>query len=357
LLGLQADEIHLCGDERAFKLVTELCNLTGDELIKKKYNRLSELEVMEDIVLLDDLKPGDCLISFSKKEVIKYKMKINQLKFEKNCAIIYGALPPQMKKLQAKLFNDEIGYLVATDAVYYCLIQIGLGMNLNIKRIIFSSITKFSKIDGGMTKLQPNHLRQIAGRAGRSHLKGFVSAINRRDLEYIRECIGNDHQKSKTTQSDNADFTPRESEIKKAIIFPPIDIILDFASTLNNFYARDPKYVPDDLGTILTKFKFFSKVDELYEFRDVEKYMEIAKELSDVNDASLYHVLMFTLSPVNVVPRTLFYLRKFLKDLVHKSIVKVPMDIILSIQEFELRKVFEDLNYYEELHNGNIIVI
>lgn len=114
---MQADEIHLCGDERAFKLVTDICKLTGDELIRKRYNRLSDLVVMDDTLELKDMKPGDCLITFSKKEVIKYKMKINEQKFEKSCAIIYGALPPQMKKLQAKSFNDDIGYLVATDAV------------------------------------------------------------------------------------------------------------------------------------------------------------------------------------------------------------------------------------------------
>jgi hypothetical protein len=31
----------------------------------------------------------------------------------------------------------------------------------------------------------------------------------------IRECIGIEHQKGKTTQSDNKDFTPIEKEIKK----------------------------------------------------------------------------------------------------------------------------------------------
>lgn len=206
-----------------------------------------------------------------------------------------------------------------------------------------------------MIKLNPNHLRQIAGRAGRSHFTGYVSALSSKDLQYIKECIGHDHHKGQTIHEHEShnEYTKREKEINKAIIFPPIEVILDFASTLNNFYARDNKYQADDLGTILTKFKFFSKVDELYEFRDVDKYMQIAKELSHVNDASLYHVLMFTLSPVNAaVPRTLLYLKKFLNDLVHKSIVKVPMDIILSVQEYELRKIMEDLNYYEELHNG-----
>jgi ATP-dependent RNA helicase SUPV3L1/SUV3 len=124
LLGLQAEEIHICGDERALKLVYELCKITGDDLIRKRYKRLGDLVVMEDVVDMDNLKPGDCLISFSKKEVIRYKMQINshpKLKNDNaNCSIIYGALPPETKKLQAKIFNEEanqINYLVATDAV------------------------------------------------------------------------------------------------------------------------------------------------------------------------------------------------------------------------------------------------
>jgi hypothetical protein len=80
---------------------------------------------MEDTVSVDNLQPGDCLISFSKKEVIKYKMQINStqsIKYDNvSCSMIYGALPPETKKLQAKIFNEDTdtqsNFLVATDAV------------------------------------------------------------------------------------------------------------------------------------------------------------------------------------------------------------------------------------------------
>ena len=45
LLGLQADEIHLCGDMRAADLVRELLEKTGDELEFREYKRLSTLHV------------------------------------------------------------------------------------------------------------------------------------------------------------------------------------------------------------------------------------------------------------------------------------------------------------------------
>ena len=53
--------------------------------------------------------------------------------------VIYGALPPEMRRLQARLFNErdsEYSVLVASDAV-------GMGLNLNIRRIIFHTLEKY----------------------------------------------------------------------------------------------------------------------------------------------------------------------------------------------------------------------
>ncbi len=59
------------------------------------------------------------------------------------CAVIYGALPPETRSTQARLFNeDNTGYdiLVASDAI-------GMGLNLNIRRTIFHTTAKVC-IDG-----------------------------------------------------------------------------------------------------------------------------------------------------------------------------------------------------------------
>lgn len=53
--------------------------------------------------------------------------------------IISGGLPPEARKAQALLFSTpDSGYdvLVASDAI-------GMGLNLSIKRIVFSTIEKF----------------------------------------------------------------------------------------------------------------------------------------------------------------------------------------------------------------------
>lgn len=42
--GLQADEIHLCGEAGAIELVEEICNTTGEEMeVRIKQNKISKI--------------------------------------------------------------------------------------------------------------------------------------------------------------------------------------------------------------------------------------------------------------------------------------------------------------------------
>lgn len=63
---------------------------------------------------------------------------------------MYGQLPPETRSQQARLFNDPTsGYdiLVASDAI-------GMGLNLNIRRIIFHSLLKTAE-EGGAERIEP----------------------------------------------------------------------------------------------------------------------------------------------------------------------------------------------------------
>ncbi len=79
-------------------------------------------------------------------------------------AVVMGALSPRTRNAQVELYqNGDVDFLVATDAI-------GMGLNLDIDHVAFSSLTKF---DGRrMRELQPNELAQIAGRAGRGMSNG-----------------------------------------------------------------------------------------------------------------------------------------------------------------------------------------
>jgi len=79
-------------------------------------------------------------------------------------AVVMGALSPRTRNAQVEMYqNGEVDYLVATDAI-------GMGLNLDIDHVAFSSLSKF---DGRrMRTLAPNELAQIAGRAGRGMSDG-----------------------------------------------------------------------------------------------------------------------------------------------------------------------------------------
>jgi len=64
--------------------------------------------------------------------------------------------------------------LIATDAI-------GLGMNLNINRVIFTTLRKAGNA-GHFKQLTHPEVAQIAGRAGRYTRNGAVSSFDSQDL-------------------------------------------------------------------------------------------------------------------------------------------------------------------------------
>ncbi|CAO3632708.1 unnamed protein product [Mucor hiemalis] len=187
VLGLKAKEIHLCGEASAVPLIKKICETLDEEVVVNEYSRLTPFEVTENSLLgdLSKIRKGDCVVAFSRKEIFSLKKKIESLTGLK-CAVAYGGLPPETRALQAKAFNDpESGFdvLVASDAV-------GMGLNLNIKRIVFTTVEKY---DGKSFRyVSIPQLKQIAGRAGRfgtAYNEGEVTTLKPSDLEYVKECV------------------------------------------------------------------------------------------------------------------------------------------------------------------------
>lgn len=161
-LGVQAREVHLCGEERAVELIQSLCGTTGDECIIHRYERLSPLQASTESLRgnLNNLQKGDAIISFSRIGIHSLKRVIEK-KTGRRCAIVYGSLPPETRAQQAALFNDpdnDYDFLVASDAI-------GMGLNLEIKRVIFEQTQKRDKF--GFRAISTSELKQIGGRAGR----------------------------------------------------------------------------------------------------------------------------------------------------------------------------------------------
>ena len=127
VVGVQAKELHLCGEERAVPLVKDLAAAMGDKLQIHRYERLSPLQMDAQSLngKLDSLRKGDCIVSFSVMGIHALRKQIES-KTGRKCAVVYGSLPPETRAQQAKLFNDpdnDYDFLVASDAI-------GMGLNL-----------------------------------------------------------------------------------------------------------------------------------------------------------------------------------------------------------------------------------
>ena len=151
-------------------------------------------------------------------------------------ACVYGALPPETRRSQARAFNDPgksgVDVLVASDAV-------GMGLNLNIRRVVFTTLAKregkkkrgeerggWGRKSGAAAAaaeesaaqapppsspppdplflplpflpspshvpLPPSAVRQIAGRAGRASSpwpEGLATCLRPEDMGYLRAAL------------------------------------------------------------------------------------------------------------------------------------------------------------------------
>jgi ATP-dependent RNA helicase SUPV3L1/SUV3 len=127
VLGLNAKEIHLCGEEAAVPIIRELLKDTGDDFEVKRYERLTPLTVADKSLNGDfkNIRKGDCLIAFSRTGIYALKRRVEQASGLR-CAVAYGLLPPELRSEQAALFNDpNSGYdvMIGSDAI-------GMGLNL-----------------------------------------------------------------------------------------------------------------------------------------------------------------------------------------------------------------------------------
>ena len=180
VLGLRAEEIHICMSLAAEQVICHLVGLCGDDYEVRRYERKTEL-ICEDrpFVFPDDVREGDALIAFSKKSVLDVAGRLEEAGV--SSSVIYGSLPPEIRRRQTRLFNrGKTKVAVATDAI-------GMGLNLPVRRIVFLQADKF---DGTSRRpLRTPEIKQIAGRAGRYGIydKGYVSAMGEQELEYIRE--------------------------------------------------------------------------------------------------------------------------------------------------------------------------
>lgn len=180
ILGIRSREIHICMSPAAEQAIIHLIELCGDTYEIQRYERKTKLVCEEEPFRFpEDVKTGDALIVFSKKSVLDVAGRLEEQRI--NASVIYGSLPPEIRRRQMHMFNNKkTRVVVATDAI-------GMGLNLPVRRIIFLQTDKYDGLNRRL--LLPGEVKQIAGRAGRFGLydSGYVNAMGEEELQFIRE--------------------------------------------------------------------------------------------------------------------------------------------------------------------------
>lgn len=193
LVGVPARQVFVCGANS----VTTPC-LSVIEQLNETYE-ITHLQRMTPLVLentslcgmryskpklKNQLQKGDAFIAFSRKDVLTLSARFRQWGY--SVASIYGALSPEVRRHESERFSSgQADILVATDAI-------GMGLNLPIRRVVFSAIHKF---DGTASRpLNATEVRQIAGRAGRFGIydTGFVNVLEEDERIHIEHMLATD---------------------------------------------------------------------------------------------------------------------------------------------------------------------
>ncbi|KAH6824615.1 ATP-dependent RNA helicase [Perilla frutescens var. hirtella] len=299
LLGLKADEIHLCGDPSVLNVVRKICSETGDELVEQNYERFKPL-VVEAKTMLGDLKSvrsGDCIVAFSRREIFEVKLAIEKYTNHR-CCVIYGALPPETRRQQASLFNDQdsqYDVLVASDAV-------GMGLNLNIRRVVFYNLSKYN--GDKMVPVPASQVKQIAGRAGRRgslYPDGLTTTLHLEDLDYLIECLKKPFD-----------------EVKRVGLYPFFEQVELFAAQL-----PDLKF-----PQLLEKFGENCRLDGSYFLCQNLHIRKIANMLERIKGLSLEDKFNFCFAPVNIRdPKAMYHLMRFASSYAQELPVNIAMGI------------------------------
>lgn len=239
LVNIQADEIHICGDHSVLELVKKILALCGDTLEVREYTRKTELNVLDHQIPLSALKKNDALIVFSRRNALKYKSDLEELDFK--VSIVYGRLSPEVRREQARKFDEgETDIIVSTDAI-------AMGMNLPVKRIVFSALSKF--IDNKEIPLSFSEVKQIAGRAGRFNRfpVGEVTTLNKVEegLRTIKNALTHHlGQSDKAMVGPDLDIFSRVNNALTSNSLPTLQLS-EFLRLFNTMTFQKPFYCVD----------------------------------------------------------------------------------------------------------------
>lgn len=302
LVNIQANEIHICGDHSVLELVKKILALCGDTLEIREYTRMTELNVLSHQITLTQMQKNDALIVFSRRNALKYKADLEELDFK--VSIVYGRLSPEVRREQARKFDEgETDIMVSTDAI-------AMGMNLPVKRIVFSALSKF--VDDKENPLTFSEIKQIAGRAGRFKRfpVGEVTTLNRVEngLHILKNALAHHlSQSDKAMVGPDLDIFSRVNQALESNSLPILSLS-EFLRLFNTMTFQKPFYCVD--------MKEMIELAEIVEAADEDRTLTYAE------------IFGFACAPVNLglMEHVQYYMWILNHYVTNQSIYNEPID-------------------------------
>ncbi|MFC0410818.1 helicase-related protein [Roseomonas elaeocarpi] len=270
IMGVPARDVFILGAPDCIPMVRRIAALCGDPLEEISLERKSPLRAATEPVGLGDLRAGDALVAFSRRDVLDLRAEL--VRRGRRVAVVYGALSPEVRRAEAARFRSgEAEVLVATDAI-------GMGLNLPIRRVVFSAGWKF---DGEVRReLTAQEIKQIGGRAGRfgAFEDGIVAVLagSGASPDTIRRALA---------------APPEVMDELRPQVQPDSEIIRAVAAEIGS----------DSLFGVLARIKraVLRRDDPNYRLGDMEQQMAVATAVDGVAGLSLLDRWTYALCPVS----------------------------------------------------------
>ena len=277
IVAVPATEVIIICSAYAVPAIESLLGLCGERCSVRVFERKQHVELLPQPVAIPSLKLGDAVVAFSRRDVLTLRDAIAANGHP--VSVIYGALPPEVRRREAERFSQgESHILVATDAI-------GMGLNLPIRRVLFSTLTKFDGV--GDRTLDESEVHQIAGRAGRFgiHEEGFVGVLKDAEPTALR------------TLKDLLARTPRAPRDFKAPVAPNGWHVETISSRLHK----------NKLHEVLGVFMQQLRLDDAhFQVAELEQMLELAEELDkSAGRLTLKERFIYAQAPVDMRTDTL----------------------------------------------------
>lgn len=317
LVGVPAKHVVLVGSEEALPFILPVLKSLGEEYEIKRFERKTPLKTHEALWRLKDLREGDCVVAFSRKSALEMKNAIEAT--GKRCSVIYGNLSPEVRRSEANKFKSgENPVLVATDAI-------GMGLNLPINRLFFSTLEKY---DGITTRLlNISEIKQIAGRAGRYGFANYGEVgLLFEDNQHLHNLLHKAIYSGYDTAADT-----------RIPIAPNLKQIQTICNTLGK----------QDLYSALIFFKEkMIREHDLYKTANLETMIEIASLIKNKN-LSLATGLNYSCVPIDTGSDT--HLKSFFKwmnaHMQNKHNMAPELPDVISYRKNDSYSLYEAENY------------